>query len=382
MLSMLVGVALVTSRSWMTQDDETVMPSLLPDSEQAQADITSPVEPEGLPLAELRRDSSFLAGVALGLYEKRPDVGYETQLREIAELGADTVSLVVTWGQDTVRDTMISPDDEESRDDPAVVEAIRAAHANGLRVLLFPILKIRNREAGEWRGTIEPDDVAAWFVSYTSYIEHYARIAAENGVEYLAIGSELGSMEVHLVQWRALIEHVRAAYEGQLLYSSNWDHYRRTRIWDEVDLVGLTAYYELAHAEDEEVDLPLLMSRWEPIRDEILEFMRTMDKPFVFTELGYYSQRGTAWHPWDYTRRVGVDLSEQYLCYRAFYETWKDVPELGGVFFWQWYGEGGEEDQTYTPRGKPAADMIRFWYGQHSPSAVSGAATETNRGVP
>ena len=341
------------------------MPTPAPDMPAQQVAAPDLPEVPPIPTVELRRDDRFISGVALGLYDKRSGVGYERHLQEISQLGADTVSLVVTWGQDTVRDIAVAPDPEESRDDETVVAAITAAHEQGLRVLLFPILKIRNRSTGEWRGTIQPDDVAAWFLSYGSYIERYAHMAEENGVEYFSIGSELGSMEAYERQWVTLIEQVRTIYSGQLVYSANWDHYRRTRIWDEVDLIGLTAYYELAHSEDEEVGLPLLLSRWEPIRDEILEFMRPIGKPFIFTELGYYSQRGTAWHPWDYTRRVGAEASEQYLCYRAFYEVWKDVPEFGGVFFWQWYGEGGVEDQTYTPRGKPAEEIIRFWYGQN-----------------
>ena len=171
-------------------------------------------------------------------------------------------------------------------------------------------------------------------------------------------------MEVHEAHWRALIGEVRRAYSGRLLYSANWDHYQWPAFWSEMDLIGMTAYYELAESEDEVVDLELLKSRWEPIRDELVRFSQSVGRPFVFTEIGYYSQRGTAWHPWDYTRRVGVQMEEQYLCYRAFYEVWRDVPEFHGMFFWHWYGAGGSDDQTYTPRGKPAADVIRHWFAQ------------------
>jgi len=325
-----------------------------------------------LPLLELDRDDQFVSGIALGLYDKRENATYDQPLAEIAEVGADSVSLVVTWGQDTIYDTEITADDEESREDEAVLATISAAHREGLRVLLFPILKIRTRETGQWRGTLEPTDVDLWFASYTDYILHYARLAEQAGVEIFSVGSELGSMEVYETRWRELIRQVRQEYSGRLLYSANWDHYRLTKIWDEVDLMGLTAYYELAESEEEEVDLQLLTSRWGPIRDEIVEFFRHYERPFIFTELGYYSQPGTAWHPWDYTRRVGAEVTEQYLCYRAFYEVWKDVPEFGGVFFWHWYGEGGPTDQTYTPRGKPAAAVIQHWFEQTPYTASQG----------
>lgn len=319
---------------------------------------------EPLPEMTLARDDGFLRGVALGLYDKRPGATYRQALGEIAELGASTVSLVTTWSQTNIRSADIAPDQEESREDAIVVEAIRDAHEHGLDVLLFPILGVRERAQGEWRGRLAPDDPDAWWAAYEAFIVHYAAIAEAEGVRYYSVGSELGSLEGETARWHHLIDRVRQVYSGQLLYSANWDHYRETTFWDRLDLVGMTGYYELMGSRDELVSLPVLRKHWEPIRDEILRYMDAHQLRFVFTELGYYSQRGTAWHPWDYTRTDPPDLEEQYLCYRAFYEVWKDVPQLEGVFFWHWYGEGGPTDTSYSPRDKPAQSVIEGWFEQ------------------
>jgi hypothetical protein len=107
-----------------------------------------------------------------------------------------------------------------------------------------------------------------------------------------------------------------------------------------------------------------LIKAWVPVVGELVAFSHVIGRSFTFTEVGYYSQVGTAWHPWDYTQEGPVDLQQQLLCYQAFYEVWKDRPELSGVFFWHWWGQGGVEDNSYNPRGKPAEAIIRHWYEQ------------------
>jgi hypothetical protein len=71
---------------------------------------------------------------------------------------------------------------------------------------------------------------------------------------------------------------------------------------------------------------------------------------------------GAAVHPWDYTLSAPPDLEEQRRAFSAFVKVWSEVSRLAGVFFWDWYGAGGPTDTRYTPRGKPAAGVIRRWY--------------------
>ncbi|MCA9562308.1 MAG: hypothetical protein KC561_02410 [Myxococcales bacterium] len=313
----------------------------------------------------LERDDSFIRGIALGLYDKRPGADYDDELEEIAEHNANTVSLVVTWSQQDLHSMVIGPDDEETRPDEAVIEAIEDAHDEGLHVLLFPILKLRERGVGHWRGVIHPVDASQWFASYTEFILHYARMAEAHGVEYLSIGSELGTMEVFEEEWLQLIGQVREVFSGKLTYSANWDHYDHPTFWDALDLIGMTGYYELAESADPPPNVGLVAKAWEPIVERLVAFSQEHQRPFIFTELGYYSQRTTAWRPWDYTMDGEVDLESQRACYQAFYEVWRDVPEFNGVFFWHWYGDGGPYDNSYNPRDKPAAELIEFWYGSY-----------------
>ena len=57
-----------------------------------------------------------------------------------------------------------------------------------------------------------------------------------------------------------------------------------------------------------------------------------------------------------------TDLEEQRRAYVAFVRTWNGAAEVRGVYWWNWFGFGGEKDTNYTPRKKPAAEVIRRWY--------------------
>jgi hypothetical protein len=85
-------------------------------------------------------------------------------------------------------------------DENGVVHEIRAARRRGLESVL--VLRIALDHAFErnkflWHGMIQPVDEAAldgWFARYRRFVVHWAAIAEREGVDVLAIGSELNSL--------------------------------------------------------------------------------------------------------------------------------------------------------------------------------------------
>ena len=304
----------------------------------------------------------IIHGMALPPYFEDPALGisFDKAVDEIADLGANHMSVIVQWGQPDIRRNELAPYRGETQDDNVVRRIIRNARAAGLRSMLFPIVWIENRKIGEWRGTLAPTDEAAWWASYCRFILHYARLAETEAVEIFSVGSELATFEHQTERWRDLIVEVRKVYRGQLIYSANWDHYEDIEFWPALDLVGLTAYYRLTEHHDASADE--LVASWKRIRVELRRWSARIGRPFVFTEVGYPSLDGGASAPWDYTRAGGVDLEEQRLAFEAFFTAWHGEPTLRGVFFWNWFGPGGPSDTYYTPRGKPAESVIRRWY--------------------
>jgi hypothetical protein len=304
-----------------------------------------------------------MKGVGLGAYHRGGETPwkFDDLLAEIRAIGANTVSVPVFWRQRDVADAEVSRGDEQlTIPDDDLRRLVRAAHASGLRVMLFPIIEVEQRARGQWRGTLAPADRRRWWESYEAFVLHYARIAADEKVAVLSIGSELGSTEGWRDEWFHLCAAVEKVYRGELLYSANWDHYDKVSFWERVDLVGISAYFELTA--DREASEDALASAWAAPRRALSAAAARAGKPLVLAEIGWPSLDGGAVHPWDYTRDAAVDLEEQRRAYRAFVRAWSDEPSLVGVFFWSWTADGGAEDRGYSPRGKPAETVLRSWY--------------------
>lgn len=314
---------------------------------------------EGLPPPRAR-GPEFRRGVALGLFasavgrEDRSAI-YDVLLDEIRDVGATDVELVVRWAQADVGAGEIAAAPSVSTDDAELREVIDRIHARGLRVFLMPIVHVEERADGKWRGTIAPSDWSVWWASYGRFILHYAGLAERSSVELFSVGSELISTESQEDRWRALIRDVRMRYRGRITYSANWDHFEPVRIWDAVDVMGVTAYQPLARAPSGSVD----DAGWRPFEARL----RAFGRPFLFTEAGYPSSGAGAARPWDHRAHGAADLALQTRCYRSLYEAWQASDRLEGVYLWNWFGRGGHDDPGYTPRGKPAAEIIRLWYG-------------------
>jgi hypothetical protein len=236
-------------------------------------------------------------------------------------------------------------------------------------------------------------------------ITTFAWIAQQNKVDVLSVGSELVTAESHISQWTRTINAVRKIYHGRLTYSSNWDHYTSVPFWDQLDLIGLNSYWSLDEVppgshehQKSKVTLDEIKANWKFIQQDLLDFQKEEGKPILFLEIGWCSLANAADEPWDYTKTdLAQDDDLQKRLFEGFFESWYDNPALGGFMVWEWYpGAGGhatadENGQTlsqddldkqlkgYTPKNKPAEEVIKQWlakpWGPASASAAGGAGT-------
>jgi hypothetical protein len=302
----------------------------------------------------------FQRGMVFGLFA-RDDPGHtDSGLAEMQALGADSISIMIPWVTPDVRSLRMAPRGDMTPSDASLRYTIRKARARGMTVLLMPFLYVDKMETGEWRGTIQPPDWTAWFEAYEAFVLHYAELAGRENVEYFSVGSELCSTEPRREDWVELIRKVREVYKGKVTYSANWDHRDDLSFVDALDLLGMNAYFKLTGtAGAPEADL---LVAWSAIKRDVDAWRGRLGKRLLITEVGYPSRAGAGIDPWNYETADSPDLQEQLRCYRAFQKTWSGEQDLEGVYFYVWWGSGGPEDAGYTPRGKPAADVIREWY--------------------
>lgn len=317
-----------------------------------------------------------LRGVALPLFSADAAHDYLAELREIRQLGATAVSIVVLLHQDGVEDTVV----HDPRGTVAwrrLPQVLRAAKAEGLRVLVMPILHLQDAGPGKWRGRLTPRSWGAWFESYTTALLHYADAAQAARVDVFSVGSELISSERHVDEWIALIARVRSRFAGALLYSSNWDRPTERPFVTDLDYLATNAYHRLSRSRTPTV--AELTRSWRRVQARMQKWHERYGKPIVITEVGYRSADGSIRRPWDYVTPRPLDLGEQEHGYRAFVEAWTGIAFLEGAFFYAWTGPGGPADPSYTPRGKPAEHTLREWLQGRDSAAVAGASASEGR---
>jgi hypothetical protein len=173
-------------------------------------------------------------------------------------------------------------------------------------------------------------------------------------------------MNDKLDEWTETINGIRAIYKGSLTYSSNWDNYRSVKIWNQLDLIAMNSYWTFGEKKTkEQPTVAEIKQTWAKIQNELLAFQKEQDKPILFSEVGWCSMANMAYQPWDYTipaSEAPLDLDLQRRLYEGFFETWYGRKELGGFSIWEWDPEtGGPKDRGYTPKGKPAEDVLKAW---------------------
>jgi hypothetical protein len=102
--------------------------------------------------------------------------------------------------------------------------------------------------------------------------------------------------------------------------------------------------------------------RWAKIQQDLFAWQAKVKKPIILLEAGWCSLANASYEPWDYTREdLPLDLDIQRRLYEGFFESWWGKPQSAGFMMWEWSIDtpGGPEDKGYTPRGKPAADVMK-----------------------
>lgn len=351
--------------------------------------LTAPTTPPLAPLSTAQTIRGFNMGGwsrdALG------GSGTRQSLDRLAATGANEVAIAPFWYQDRKDSVQIYRRDSKTPTDDSVRAVIRHAKSKGLRAALKPMVDSRD---GTWRGRLEPSDVAAWFQSYEQFLLTYARMAAEEQVDRLIIGTELATMTrpAHTAAWRSLIAKVREVYRGPLTYAANWGErnegeYYQVEFWDALDAIGIDAYFPLSAADRPtvaEVEAAWRVTtkggrevRWV---DDIWQLHERFQKSVILTEIGYLSCERAGEKPWEYPCRHAVAPEVQANLYEGTLRVWSAVDWMLGYHFWRWDTNpdaGGPTNGDYMPQGKLAEEVLRRYWTSAAPAPASTATSTT-----
>ncbi len=328
-----------------------------------------------------------LIGAALNLYHTDHLSLYHNALEQMSDTGFNAVQIVTPMFQvdgasaavQLRRGKGLGPSKAD------IVSLLTHAKELGMSTMLMPQINFTKPRGNEWRGKLQPQHWDPWWASYRAAIGEFLEIAEANDVDVFVVGCELLTTHKpeHEARWRDLIAVSRQSFSGRLTYSTTWDTYPKVGFWDDLDAVGVSGYWDITTlAEDpgQPTD-DELASRWLEIKQRLLAFAQSQDKPVLLTEVGYPSLPWALTKPWNYINKdkLPPDPEAQARGYAAFISAWHDSiqpnkqetdsmnywsgPHPAGVFFHKWdpYHRGGPEDYGYGVAGKPAYRHLIDW---------------------
>ena len=262
-----------------------------------------------------------------------------------------------------------------SESDDGIRTLARRAAGLGMQVIIKPHIWIGDYSSeGQARHRIGFDreaDWQKWEKQYRQFILHYARLAQDIEAPLLVVGTELSRVaHTRPAFWQDLIAEVRTVYDGKLTYAANWyQSYKQIPFWEALDYIGVQAYFPLSEKDDPAPEV--LRQGWKAHAGELARLSKKVNRPVLFTELGYRSVSYAAAEPWRWPSRKEQDAvpSDEVLqarLYRTFFEHVWPRPWMAGAILWKWHAHSRRARPLgFTPQGKQAEEVIGQGFNGH-----------------
>lgn len=343
-------------------------------------------------------DDTFMKGSSWGWTGWRGQYlgpGPVESMQKLADTGANW--LAISFAAEMVKfnepKILYSKENDRVITDDELRRSIMLARKNGLKVVLKPVVNVRDNTWRAWiKFNVGGGEVAdlykepekrdmvrwsQWWGNYREFLLYYADIAEETGCDMLCLGCEMISTEGFVDEWRSLIDEVRDHYSGPITYNTNHGNHNGVKWWDAVDLISMSAYFPIGSDEmDGGCDygkksgstLDAMLRRWKPIKKWLAEIAHQFDRKILFIETGVCSAKGFSAAPWSHHGQgIEYDGDEQARFYEGIYRTFWNEDWWAGVTWWEWYPTLYPEEEAgshvdFCPYGKPAEGLTRKWY--------------------
>lgn len=248
-----------------------------------------------------------------------------------------------------------------------VKQYIELIHKNNIKVMLKPQIWIGD---GDFTGFIDMKTESDWQAfekQYANMILLYAQLAEDTQTAMFCLGTELHNFVIKRPDfWHRLIKDIKAIYSGQLTYAENWDKIDNVPFWNQLDYIGVDAYFPISEAQTP--TLEAVKTAWQPISKNLSVLSENHQVPILFTEFGYRSIDYAGKTPWESNRINGqINEQAQAVLLQGLMESLWDKPWFAGGFLWKWFHHHDKPSERHANRfsiqHKQAEAVVRHVYG-------------------
>lgn len=329
----------------------------------------------GLPVTA--RPAGFWTGVEfMPGYDPTWQAWTPLAIQNVQALHANWLVLTPSWTAARVAPFVFSP---LPGTDPLLVDnldTISRARAAALNVALFPQANLPGDAAAFWSAAPRsPEWWEAWFSRYRAFAAYHADLAAASGAQALILGGPWvlpalpgvsGTLADAEARWLAVIADIRQRYGGAVYWAASYPGGLESlpNFVRNLDGIYLLWYAPLSGSNVEAMQAVA----GQLLDDEVGPFQVTLDKPLVLA-VSYPSAAGAVnaalptgvlFQPG--SSQAAVDLQVQADLYQALLAAVNERPWVRGFVSRGYYPPIALQDASASVRGKPAADMLWYWY--------------------
>ena len=343
------------------------------------------------------RSDGFVAGVELQT-SYRPNWSYYNPqtVQSVQALGANWLIFTPSWtfGSAAPLEFGISPEQDPFRLDSAIM--VSQARAANLNVGLFPVPHFATSASDFWAsGTRDGDWWQAWFDHYRAFAVNFADLAAQSGSQALVLGGDWldpalpgGTLadgspsDVPAdseVRWQAILNEVRQHFTGKLWWAMP---YTPGRLQSSLSFLsstdGIYLLWSAPLAADASASTSDMLNQAGQLLDnEVGPLASFLGKPIILGA-AYPSAAGvqsgcltdgqagcldwTALNQPNNPPSVNLDLQAQADVYDALLNAVNSRAYIAGIVSRGYYPPAVLQDKSASVRGKPAADLLWYWF--------------------
>lgn len=395
------GVADAAQSQGLTAAGEKFSPSAEPQNINAVVDswawLDAQTKPVVVPAQKIEpRADGFQAGVAFTTgYQPSWQPYLGAAFQNLAEINANTVALTPTWHvthQTPPVFAVVTGQDPLWTD---LAQMTNQAHQKGLDVVIYPRLQYSEAPESWWASA--PRDEGwwqSWFDQYRKYVLYHADLAAQSGAKVFILGDETlqpalpdgtlrdgtpsGAPGITAERWENLIADLRARFTGKIAWYTSFSD-KLSPVPDfaaKLDLLYVEVSGPLGNSDALSSD-ELIASVGQLIDANVLPLQEKLGQPVLLglrfpsaggAEDGCVQSEGECLStqaldlPAAEYPDIQADFSAQANAYTAVLAVVNQRSWVAGFYAVGYYPPVLLRDMSTSVRGKPAADVLWYWY--------------------